>query len=195
MEYKSNSYRSKQPSSKPAENRTKVEKVVDGKVRLKKKSGVRKFTDVFIADDISSVKEYLVMDVLIPNVKKAISDCVETLLYGESGRGKKSASVKTPYRSYYEKTNERARTSYGRLGYEVKEIVFENRGDAEKVLIQMDDILETYPMVSVADLYDLVGITGKYTDCNYGWTDIHSASVVRTDDGYLIKLPRPLPLD
>ena len=60
---------------------------------------------------------------------------------------------------------------------------------------RMDEIVGTYGTVSVADLYDLVGITGAYTDNKYGWTDIRSASVVRVRDGYMIKLPRALPLN
>jgi len=51
-------------------------------------------------------------------------------------------------------------------------------------------------MVSVADLYELVGIQGSYTDNKYGWTkNIRNASVVRVRDGYLLKLPKALPFD
>ena len=59
----------------------------------------------------------------------------------------------------------------------------------------MDELIATYGLVSVADLYDLVGIAGSYTDNKYGWTDIRNASVVRVRDGYVIKLPRALPLN
>ena len=58
----------------------------------------------------------------------------------------------------------------------------------------MDELIDQYGMVSVGDLYDLVGVTGQYTDNNYGWTDLRTASVVRTRDGYMIKLPRALAL-
>ena len=59
----------------------------------------------------------------------------------------------------------------------------------------MNELLEDYKMVSVADLYDLVGITGKVTDNNFGWTDLRNASVTRDRDGYLINLPRAIALD
>ena len=49
-------------------------------------------------------------------------------------------------------------------------------------------------MVSVMDLYDLVGITGQYTDNKYGWTNLRNAEPVRTRDGYMLKLPRAIPL-
>ena len=57
-----------------------------------------------------------------------------------------------------------------------------------------DEIMEEYETVRVADLYDLVGITGNYTDNNYGWTNIKNAQVVRVRDGYKIKMPRAIPL-
>ena len=59
----------------------------------------------------------------------------------------------------------------------------------------MDELIDTYKLVSVADLKDLVGITGNYTDNRYGWTSIRSAEVVRVRDGYTIKMPRPMPID
>ena len=58
----------------------------------------------------------------------------------------------------------------------------------------MDEMIEQYDAVRVADLYDLVGITGDYTDNKYGWTNIPNARVVRTRDGYKIEMPRALPL-
>ena len=54
---------------------------------------------------------------------------------------------------------------------------------------------EAYQVVSVADFYDLVGVSGNYTDNKYGWTDIRNASVIRVRDGYMIKLPKALPLN
>lgn len=59
----------------------------------------------------------------------------------------------------------------------------------------MDEMISVYGMVSVADLYDLIGVTGNYTDNKYGWTDIRSASVVRVRDGYIVKMPKAMPLD
>ena len=59
----------------------------------------------------------------------------------------------------------------------------------------MDEIMEEYHIVRVADLYDLVGVTGDYTDNNYGWTNIRNAKIVRVRDGYKIDMPRALPLD
>ena len=59
----------------------------------------------------------------------------------------------------------------------------------------MQEIIDTYQVVSVADLYDLVGIRGNFTDNKYGWTNIRNASVEHVRDGYMLKLPKALAID
>ena len=200
--YKPNSHKSKE-EQKESTSEKKIEKVISGSVKSKKKNEIQKFADVFISEDVNNVKSYIVLDVLVPAIKKAISDIVtngiDMILYGESGRTKKnSTSSKISYRSYYEKENDQKR-SYNstsvKSGYSYDDIILDNRGEAEDVLARMDELVATYGIVSVADLYDLVGVTGAYTDNKYGWTDVRSATVVRTRYGYLIKLPKVLPLN
>lgn len=197
-EYKSNSHASKEKEKNGGEKR--VEKIISGKAQVKKKSEFSKFANVFVSEDAGNVKSYILMDVLVPAVKKAVSDIVtngiDMLLYGETGVHKRNgASSKVSYRSYYDRSSRSTSSSKTRNGYSYDDIILDNRGEAEEVLSRMDEIVATYGTVSVADLYDLVGITGAYTDNKYGWTDIRSASVVRVRDGYMIKLPRALPLN
>ena len=193
-EYKSNSHKSKE------EKRT--EKVVTGLVRTKKKNEIQKFADIFISEDITNVKSYVLMDVLIPAIKKAISDIVtngiDMILYGETGRIKKnSVASKVSYGGYYKQDNRRDHgTVKTRDLLDYDNIIFDNRGDAEAVLDAMYDIINQFGVVSVGDLYDLADIsTTNYTINKYGWSDIRSAQVIRSRDGYLIKLPRALPLN
>lgn len=197
-EYKPNSHKYKE-RQRETEGK-KVEKVVRGSVKAKKKNEARKLADTFLSEDISSVKDYIVMDVLVPAVKKAVSDIVtngiDMLLYGEAGHTKKgSRASHVSYGRYYDEAGHKpARTA--RNGYDYDDIILESRGEAEEVLSRMDELIDTYGIVSVADLYDLVGITGSYTDNKYGWTDIRSAKAVRVrDGGYMLKMPRALPLN
>ena len=193
--YKPNSHRSKETP----DDRQRVEKVVSGKVRTKKKSELRKLTDVFVPEDVDDIKSYIFMDVIIPAIKKIVLDIVETSLYGSTGRTRKnSGSSKISYQRYYDRQNDsRERSSVrARSGYSYDDVIFDSRGEAEDVLTRMDELIDTYGLVRVADLYDMAGITGNYTDNNYGWTNIRSANIVRTrDGGYMIKLPKALPLD
>ena len=197
-EYKSNSHRSKE-TEKPQEERKKIEPVAQGKA--KKKSSGRKMADVFVAEDVTSVKDYIVMDVLVPAVKKALSDIItngiDMLLYGETKSKSRGSESRVSYTSYYKSRDrdyERGARTRAR-GYDYDDIILDTRREAEEVLDRMDDLLDTYGVVSVADLYDLVGITGNYTDNKYGWTNLRNADVQRVRDGYLLKLPKALPFD
>lgn len=77
MDCRSNSHRSKELAAKNAQHK-KVEKIVKGKVKTKKKSEISKFKDVFISEDAKDVKSYIIMDVLIPAAKKQSRILLET---------------------------------------------------------------------------------------------------------------------
>ena len=190
-EYKSNSHRSKEQTSDK-----KVEKVISGNAKVKKRSA--------LSDDIQNIKSYVVMDVLIPAAKKAISDIVtngiDMILYpGGNGRPKRSNASHVSYRSYYDNRDRDRRydpeTRSRRSSYSYDDIIIDTRAEAEEVLERMDELLDTYNVVSVADLYDLVGISCSYTDNKYGWTNLRNAEVIRVRDGYFLKLPKAGPID
>lgn len=205
-EYKSNSHKSKQ------EEREKLQPITKGKKVEKKQES---FKDMFKTNS-SSIKEYIIMDILIPTAKRTISeivgsssdilvDTIDTILFGEkrSRSRRRSGSGRTSYYKYYDdrdryRDRDRDHDRPARVrGYEFDDIVLETRREAEEVLDRMEDLIDTYKIVSVADLYDLVGISGNYTDNKYGWSNLRSARVesLRYGDGYILKLPKALPLD
>ncbi|MBO5906189.1 MAG: hypothetical protein J6Q84_07215 [Kiritimatiellae bacterium] len=193
---KPNSHKSK---AEPTEER-KVEKIASGKV--KKKSEVSKLAGVFISEDIKNVKSYVLLDVLVPAIKKAISDIVtngiDMVLYGSNGRSKKrSSGDRISYGAYYDKGRDgdwRAAAS-SRPRFDVDEIVYDTRGEAEAVLSGMEEMIDHYKLVTIADMYDMSELTAPYTSNRYGWTNLTTAEVVRGRDGYIIKLPKAKPID
>lgn len=201
-EYKPNSNKYKQEQKAAPEDK-KIEKVVKGTVKTKKKSELRKLSDVFISEDAPNVKSYILMDVLVPAIKNAIEDVVingiRMILRGETGARKGSGinASRVNYTKYSDNRDSdyRYNSNRTRTGYQYDEIIIPNRGEAEEVLARMDEIIDNYGMVSVADLYDLVGVPGNYTDNKYGWTNIRNAKAERIREGYLLKLPKPLPLN
>lgn len=195
-DYKANSHKSKAEAEK--KEKEKITPVVKG--NKKKQSVTRKLADNFVSDDVHNVKSYVIMDVLIPAAKKAISDIVtngiDMILYGESGRTKKrSSSDYISYNRYSSRDRDRdydrGRT---RSGYSYDDIVLDTRSEAMDVLARMDEIIDTYGQVSVADMYDLVDVSSNYTDNKYGWTNLRDAEPVRVRDGYIIKLPKAKPI-
>ena len=197
-DYRKNSNKAKEEQMASGK---KVEKIVKGSAKAKKKSELRKIADTFIQTDAKTVGEYIWVDVLVPAVKKTFADIVtnslDMFLWGKSGgRRSRGDSERISYRSFYNSDRRTLREPERRQkSYDYDEIILDSREEAEEVLARMDELLADYKMVSVADFYDLVGITGKTTDNHYGWTDLAKAEVVRDRDGYLIKLPRAIALD
>ena len=136
-------------------------------------------------------------------VKKAVCDIVtdgiSMVLYGETGRAKsRSTSSKVSYRDYYDRRNDdrnHRSITRARRGFDYDEIVFDSKGEAESILTRMDELIDRYGFVTVLDLYDMADLTAPYTANKYGWTNISRAESVRVRDGYILKLPRALPLD
>jgi len=203
VEYKPNSHKSKEERIPER----KVEKVVSGVVKPKKKGDIQKFADIFISEDIRNVKSYILLEVLIPAIKKAIFDIVtngiDMILYGE-GRTKNKSTIasKVSYQRYYDRYDRMDeqkrdyRTLSARNGFDYDELIFPTRGDAEAVLDAMNEIISQYGVVSIMDLYDLANVsTDNYQLNRYGWTDISGCKVIRVRDGYILNLPRPLPIN
>lgn len=201
-EYESNSHRSRELATEQPEK--KVEKVVSGTVKTRQNNS-RKFADIFISEDAANVKSYIFMDVLVPAIKKAVSDIVtdgiDMILYGGSGgrnSGRRSES-KVSYSRYYDDRRPRRRddddeyTARRRFDYE--DLVYPNRREAETVIKNMLGLLDRYGVVSVADMYDLSGETAPYTSNRYGWTNLRNIEAVRVRDGYVLKLPKAMEID
>lgn len=180
----------------------KIEKVVSGKVVVKKKNEVKKFANLFIPDDVSNVKSYIVFDVVVPTIKKTILEIMElVLLNGDVSRTTKQRlpGSRVSYSSYSDRDRPGVRSPspirYNKPGYDMDDVILDSRGEAEEVLSRMCELINRYGIVSIGDYYDLLGVVGSYTDHKYGWTDLRSASIGRSGGGYVIQLPRSMPID
>lgn len=201
-EYPNNSYKHRKEQADKAEKteKKKVEKVVTGPVKQKKKSEMSKIMEMFLPEDVTNVKDYVIMDVVIPTVKDTIIRVVEMMLGVDSRDSHKRASG-APKISYWGRFDERDRRdprdrgSRSRSSYEAEEYAITSRAEAEDVLSQMDDMIRQYGVVSIGDYNELLGVRGSYTDQKYGWTSLRTADIVRVRDGWVIKLPKAMPID
>lgn len=205
----------------------KIQKVITGKAVERKKPLSKKFAEVFIGEgnDVQSVTEYVVKDILIPAAKGMFLDTISTLgdmigasvemtLFGttsgrgrnRNGRNRATGSSGKTYVSYdnYSKGNDRERdrdrrpsADHNRSNHSFDGIVLETRGEADEVIKCLIDLTLDYGVASVADLYDLVGITSKFTDNEYGWTNLNTnnATFTRVREGYVLNLPRTKPIN
>lgn len=188
----SNSHKSKEKKYHLPEK--KIEPVVTGKTTVKKKSGIVKIADVFLPEDVSSVKDYIVRDVIIPKVKSMLHDIGSEAwdsFWGISGRSSTNGKSIARYVSYDKYSQNKQSDTPRRSGTSFEEIMFSSRGDAEVVYDRMAELCEQYNAVSVADMYELANVSNDNFALNkIGWTSMEGAEIVRVSGGgFKIKMP------
>lgn len=190
-----------------AERKISAKKKVSGRIVTRKQSLGTRFAENFLGGDANSVGEYIFQDVLIPALKSMVSDMVtggiEMFLFGDrqsSSRG--SSSRKKPsmisYSNYFQDMARKpadSRASRSPRRGKLDNLYVNNRRDADVVLEMLDNIMEEFNVVTVADLLTTMDLESDYTDNKYGWTNLAKANVQRTPDGYKINVPRPESLD
>lgn len=184
----------------------KLDKVVTENVTVKRRGFFKRFKKSMVSEDAENVGGYVIQDIIIPTVKDLIFDAargaLEMILWGNTsgGQGRKG---NVPYNSLNEKSTyqyngrtnassreeKRSRRNYNY--FDISEMVFDRRSDAEDVLYQLRMVLEEYPSVSVANFYDVLDMSAPYTAENYGWTDLKNADVRKCKGGYYLDVPDP----
>ena len=195
---KPNSHKYKTENSE----KKKIEPVVKSGAKLRKKNELQKVAGSIISEDAKSVKSYILMDVLVPAIKDAIEDIVTNglrmLLRGDTSARRSGPSGGISHISYNKAYDRRDRSSLDRPRgvMDFDDLILPTRYEAEEVLRSLDDLIETYRIVSVADMYEAAGIRDfEYTARNYGWKDIRRAEVVHVRNGYWLKMPNVSPID
>lgn len=209
-EFPSNARSSKSPAQKKVGEK-KVHKVVKGEAKAQKKPLWERFKEIFIGGDSRGVGEYVLMDVLIPAAKDMIADAVsqgvERKLFGDvrssSRRGGYRPSTGGPLGHVsYHKMSEPSRRgeperSYNRRsrGGPADNIWVPTRAEASEVLDTLAELIDVYEVATVADLYELVGMTADFTYEKFGWVSMHGFDVRRAKDGYVIVVPAAVEID
>ena len=96
---------------KPEQPKKKFEKVVKGKVTVKEQNDIQKIANDFLAEDLKTVKDRIVMEYLVPMVKNGLwsifNSAISIALWGEdrsrgsSGGYSGAASQRNSYDRYY----------------------------------------------------------------------------------------------
>lgn len=207
--YPSNSHKNQvTPAAQP--DRTPVPKVIQGNAVARQKGLGKQIQQAFIMDDTKTVGQYILFDVVIPTTKKLIMDMgnefLSRMLNGTGSSRISRDSFGRPtsksYGSYFggssrrDREDERPMSNRARATHDFDEIELDTRAEAEEVLGAMGDRLDQYGMVTLTDLYDMVGITGSFADDKWGWVDLRGSEAVRTRSGkYVLSLPKPKPMD
>jgi hypothetical protein len=200
-----NSKYNKPKAEEPSEKR--AERITKNVGRKRERGFAHRFAAGLGAEDGQSVQDYLIFEVLLPAARDMVSDAVSLginrILYGDSRpRHRHGEPNRTNYSSYSRNQTATGTNNYGSrtisrdaaARHDFGEIVLETRGEAEDVLDRLRDLIKQYDSARVTDLYDLVGITGSFTDDRWGWSDLRDARVKPIRGGYLLVMPRTEPI-
>lgn len=194
--YKPNSYKSKKEAKK------KEVKAVVKHAETREQPVGKKLANTFLSEDVDNVKTYIVMDVLIPAIKDAISEIIhngsDMLIFGTTRNNRSRNSRGGTYVSYnnMSKSQRPERDAGKRSIHDFREITYDSREEASLVLEELFEIIQQYEEASVADLYSLSNITPNFTDNKYGWRDVSGTRVQAIRGGrFIIDLPRPILLN
>lgn len=197
-----NSHKSRDAASETTADREALPKIIEGTVVVRKTPWYKKISQNMIAEDAGSLGEHILLNVMVPTAKdlivRLVSESVEMVLFGSTkGRVRRPTGLglRQQFTSYDRVREERepqrymSRTAQAR--HDFSEIVLPSRVEAISVVDNMMARVEKYGAVTVADLYDYVGITGSYQDQRWGWSNLDSANVRQVPDGFLLDLPSP----
>lgn len=214
-EFPNNSSRAGQEAQPnvPSEVEKEIEKIISGEARVAKASGFRRFRRSFIAGDASSVGQHIIWNLALPAAQDAVADALSTfvdmMIYG--GKRNRTNSFGGPISSIggggtTTRVNYSGISSGNPLAlspnqnYQQPEmptpldptmITVSTRAEAEVVLNKMREYLGEYSVVTVAQLYRMLGRSPEYTDNKWGWTDLTNAEIQRKGGNVRLLLPQP----
>lgn len=177
-------------------------KAITSNVTVKKQSEIGKFGKSIISEDIGNVGKKLTADVLVPGIKKLLNDIgtnfISWIIYGVKGAPSNKSSIngltRISYSSMYDKPLNSTSIQKATL-FTLDEIEFDDRGEAEVVLLKLKEYISRYGMVSAGVFYQMVQQPYTFTAEKYGWRDLSTATIGRKGEKYVISFPRMSPLE
>lgn len=179
-----------------------------------KAKGWRRIKEIFIEEDLGTVKEKIFSNVLVPSIKDTIYTIVCStaglIFFGDSGlrsKGYKSSFLQTngnrqiSYSSYYASAVQPEKKLAPNMMTGYVEPMFDSYEDAKECLNSLSEIMDSYEQVTIADLYNHAtvrknGYRNEKVYNKWGWKNLANARpTVLPNQMYTLNLPAPRPLD
>jgi len=209
MDYQGNSHKSKEEEAKAEEAPPEkvLVKITTGTVVQKKKPFGHKFKVIFFGGEFKDVVNYIAYDVILPGVRDVVFDTIKNgaqrAIYGNRGpvtysrqQSQPRVQYNNPVRRFSDPRQQQTVAlphqgphPYKQNRMEMNDVIFSSREDAVQVLDTMINCVEMYGVVSLADLYELVGLPQSHIHQKWGWTHVTSTDIKQIRDGFLLELP------
>lgn len=187
---------------------------LSGKVTVSEPSRWEKLRKTFIAEDAKDIGQYVLYDIVIPTIRRTIRDVIvgsaDRIFLGTSTtpsslyRDRGVTMPRTNYSGKSRATSLRAerqldtpsyQVSPAKSGYDLADVIFNSREDAERVLDTLIRRVEDYGRVSVDEYMRMIGRSVDYTAQNWGWVNLMNATITNhVGGGYSLNLPAPVPI-
>lgn len=190
-------------------------KKIEGLGVVQTKPGIgKRIKDSFGGQDLKSVGLYLVLEVMVPASRDLLFDLIKEgghrAIYGDSSRRSAPGTASilggnrlrtTSYSSMSSaplsgnrRPGDTSLNPLNRPQFDFSNYVVPDRESAQEVLERMADAIEEFGVVTVADFYDLIGVSGNgFTDQKMGWDakSFSGADAKKVREGFILELPNP----
>ena len=208
-QYPSNTLKERnKPQGQQQKPKPELKCVVSGKSKPVPKSI---WSKVFVGIKPTSgqtMKEFIFDEIVTPLIQRAVVEgvtgAINFLVKGDAYADRKDApKFGKSYINYNGipsgKPNSGSNYVYSgkNAGMDIENVWFESRADAPRVLDEMTGAIAQYAILTVNGFYDIIGRTSIIDPSNerFGWSDLRNAYVTASRGGWVLHLPRPLPID
>lgn len=169
--------------------------VLKSEAKPVKKSGGRKFIELFVKETPEDVGRYIVRNVVIPNLQNmahaALDRGIYALFYGikDTPPAKtlngipERSSIMTEWKGGSASSTIPPSLREQNREYKIREYDLESRGDAEYVMTMMENVVNGTGKVSIGYYYSLISKEAEKTDWNYGWTNLDTMKAKANSNG------------
>ena len=156
-----------------------------------------------------TMKSFIFDEIVTPLIQRAVVEgvtgAINYLVKGDAYADRKAtSSFGKSYINYNGISSGKPTGSNGQYvysgknsGMDIENVWFESRVDAQRVLDEMMGVIAQYDILTVNGFYDLIGRTSLIDPSNekFGWSDLRNAYITGARGGWIIHLPRPMPID
>lgn len=197
--YPSNSDKTVNPTA-PGKQITPVQNAGKLVTPAEKSLGRQIFDEIFV-NSAKDVGNYVLHDVLIPYFKDTVYNIIMGGLNAFFYNGKKTIGrLGGANKSFSANATADVGISTSvsdQRRFDFVNVAFPTKDDADDALEALQDILDEYPTVSVANFYSIAKVKNdNYMANDWGWRRgaLESATVGLTPNGYVITFPKVRPL-
>jgi len=202
----SDGYKQKQAEEQASSEPEKTDVKPRYTITKREKTFGEKLKEAVFGENVKNVPEHVFFNIIVPNVMRMFGDSINGALnmtFRGFGRGS-SADARyrddgSPYRDYdrmYERDRNRSwRRATPTNIADFDDYIFNSDYGVKHAIDELNDLLDRYKEITVADVCQQIGKSPKSIDNKWGWRSTRDFEAVPVRDGWILSVPDPRYLD